>query len=79
MSIFTTSGEIEYYGDFPEICRELQEFHFIQTNKGILVNLEHIQQFVKNDIILSNGKKIQMGRVYKDKVISDYLEYNSGR
>ena len=79
VSIFTTSGEIEYYGDFPEICRELQEFHFIQTNKGILVNLEHIQQFVKNDIILSNGKKIQMGRVYKNKVISDYLEYNSGR
>ena len=77
VTIFTTSGEIEYYGEFAEICSELQEYHFVQTNKGMLVNLEHIQQFVKNDIILSNGKKIQLGRTYKDKIISDYLEYTS--
>lgn len=57
----------------------MQEYHFVQTNKGMLVNLEHIQQFVKNDIILSNGKKIQLGRTYKDKIISDYLEYTSER
>lgn len=79
VTIFTTSGEIEYYGEFAEICSELQEYHFVQTNKGMLVNLEHIQQFVKNDIILSNGKKIQLGRTYKDKIISDYLEYTSER
>ena len=64
---------------FAEICSELQEYHFVQTNKGMLVNLEHIQQLVKNDIILSNGKKIQLGRTYKDKIISDYLEYTSER
>ena len=77
VTIFTTSGEIEYYGEFAEICSELQEYHFVQTNKGMLVNLEHIQQFIKNDIVLSNGKKIQLGRKYKDSTYSGMKIYST--
>lgn len=79
VTIFTSTGEIEYYADFSEICKELEKFNFIRTNRGLLVNLEHIQQINKNDIVLSNGKKISMGRTYKESVVSDFLEFTTRR
>lgn len=75
VSLFTTTGEIEYGGDFTEICSELLKLNFVIINRGILLNLEHIQNIVKYDIILSNGKKIVIGKTYKEEVVSKYLGY----
>lgn len=77
--IFTSTGEIEYSGNFTEVCSELLKYNFIIVNKGLLVNLEHIQKINRHDIILSNGKKIPIGRTYKDSVVSDYLDFTTRR
>lgn len=79
VTLFTFQGEIEYYGDFSEICEELAPFNFVITNKGLLINLEHIQKIIKNDIILSTGKKIPISRTYKDMVVSKYLDFTTRR
>lgn len=77
--IFTSTGELEYNGDFSEVCGELLKYNFILVNKGLLVNLEHIQNIQKYDIILSNGRKVPIGRTYKDSVVSEYLDFASRR
>ena len=61
VSLFTITGELEYGGDFTEICSELIKYNFILINRGLLVNLEQIQNISKSDIILSNGRKIPIG------------------
>ena len=79
VSLFTVTGELEYGGDFTEICSELIKYNFILINRGLLVNLEQIQNISKSDIILSNGRKIPIGRTYKEEVVSRYLDFAAGR
>ncbi|MGN0630829.1 MAG: LytR/AlgR family response regulator transcription factor [Ruminococcus sp.] len=79
VSVFTSTGELEYGGSFTEVCDDLLKYNFILVNRGLLVNLEQIQNISKSDIVLSNGKKIPVGRTYKDEVISRYLDFAAGR
>lgn len=79
VSLFTLNGELEYGGDFSTVCGDLMKYNFIKINRGILVNLDHIQNISKYDVILSNGKKIPIGKTYKDEVVSRYLDYATGR
>lgn len=79
VSLFTLTGEIEYNGEFTDVCSELLKHNFIMINRGILVNLEHIQNINKYDVILTNGRKIPIGRTYKEEVVSRYLDYATGR
>ncbi|MDE5936186.1 MAG: LytTR family transcriptional regulator DNA-binding domain-containing protein, partial [Ruminococcus sp.] len=60
-------------------CGDLMKYNFIKINRGILVNLGHIHNISKYDVILSNGKKIPIGKTYKDEVVSRYLDYATGR
>lgn len=79
VSLFTLNGELEYGDDFSNVCGELMKYNFIMINRGILVNLEHIQNITKYDVVLSSGRKIPIGRTYKNEVVSRYLDYATGR
>jgi DNA-binding LytR/AlgR family response regulator len=79
VSLFTLNGELEYGGDFSTVCGDLMRYNFIMINRCILVNLDHIQNITKYDVILSNGRKIPIGKTYKDEVVARYLDYAAGR
>ena len=79
VSLFTINGELEYSGDFAAVCGELLKYNFAVINRGILVNLDHIQNITKYDVVLTDGKKIPIGKTYKDDVVSKYLNYAAGR
>ncbi|MDE6834492.1 MAG: LytTR family DNA-binding domain-containing protein [Ruminococcus sp.] len=79
LTLFTLNGELEYSGELSIVCGELLKYNFIMINRGILVNLDHIQNITKYDVVLSNGRKIPIGRIYKDEVVSRYLDYATGR
>ena len=79
LQVFTVNGELEYGGDFSTVCGELLKYNFAIINRGILVNLDHIQNITKYDIILSNGRKIPIGKTYKDEIVARYLNYATGR
>ena len=72
------NGELEYGGDFSTVCGDLMKYNFIKINRGILVNLSHIQNISKYDVILSNGRKIPIGKTYKDEVVSRHLTMLQG-
>lgn len=79
VTLFTATSELEYSGNFYEICGEMLKNNFIIVNREILVNLEHIQNIDKYDIVMSNGKRISIGRSYKDEVVSKYLDFATRR
>lgn len=79
ITVFTSTGELEYGGDFTEVCSELLKYNFIIVNRGLLVNLEHIQNINKYDMIMSNGRKVPIGRTHKDEVVSRYLDFATMR
>lgn len=79
VTLSTKKGAIEYYGDFSAICEELIPYNFAVTNKGILINLEHIHKILKNDVHMTSGLVIPMGRGYKDELIDRYTNYKTRR
>lgn len=42
VTLYTATAELEYGGNFSEICGEMLKNNFIIVNREILVNLEHI-------------------------------------
>lgn len=79
ITLTTQKGTIEYYGNFSEICDELIPYNFVKTNKGILINIEHIQKILKNDVHLTSGIVFPIGRTYKDKIIAKYTNFATRR
>ena len=79
VTLTTKKGTIEYYGDFSAICEELIPYNFVVTNKGVLVNIEHIQKIIKNDIYLTAGIVFQIGRTYKDSIVAKYTSFTTRR
>ena len=77
--LHTVTDNVEYYASLSDIYEELKDFNFIKPGKSCVVNLEHIRRIDKNNLIMSNGDKILIGRAYKKEVVSQYLNFMSGR
>lgn len=77
--LHTTTENVEYYESLSDIFDELKGCNFIKPGKSYVVNLEHIKNINKNFLIMSNGDKILIGRTYKKDVVTQYLNFMSGR
>lgn len=61
--IYRTDGsEIVTRQTFREFCSGLTDRRFFPCSRGIVVNLEHVEDFDGTDFILKNGKKIPVSR-----------------
>lgn len=47
---------------------ELEAFSLIRVHKSFVVNTHHIRSFSHSEIIMDDGKKIPVGRVYRKEV-----------
>lgn len=77
--LHTATENVEYYESLSVIFDELKGMNFIKPAKSYIVNLEHIKNINKNFLIMSNGDKILIGRTYKKDVVTQYLNFMSGR
>lgn len=76
-----------YFADRPLICasRPMHEFeelladsNFLRVHKSILINLEHVKEYLRGDgglILLSNGTKVDVSRRRKDLFLARMKEY----
>lgn len=53
--------------------KELSEYNFYLCRRGILLNLQHVHYFDKNNIILNNGKSIPVSRTNLKKLKELYI------
>lgn len=60
-----------------EYATLLEDSHFVRVHKSFAVNLEHIQEYVRGEggnVILTNGKEIEVSRRRKDILIERMKE-----
>lgn len=54
--------------------KNLKGNEFLQTSSGMLVNFHHIHKIEKTHVILSNQKKIKLGRTYKKDFLTQVMQ-----
>lgn len=58
-----------------EILNRLPTDMFVKINRGCAVNMSMIDEIVKNELYLKNGKVLYIARDYKIKVKEKHLKY----
>ncbi|MDO4467605.1 MAG: LytTR family DNA-binding domain-containing protein [Bacillota bacterium] len=66
---YETSYPLKYW------LEKLCEYNFVQCYKSIVVNLEHLKQIKKIDLLLTNEQIIPISRFYKKEVEEKYYRY----
>jgi DNA-binding LytR/AlgR family response regulator len=74
--IHTTSGEIEFYGGFPDLINNPVLKNFIQINRSLLVNPQNIAEYHSDYLLLVNSEKLIVSRVYLQNVKKHLISTN---
>lgn len=56
-----------------EVCEYLSPNQFKRVHRSFTVNMEHIDSYVGNTLVLQGGKEIPIGRDYKDSVEKEFV------
>ena len=57
------------------VYEKLSEYGFLQTHQGYIVNMDKIQCFTKNSVILQDGSKIMLSARKKQDALMKYSKY----
>jgi DNA-binding LytR/AlgR family response regulator len=66
-------------GKLSDLLDKLPPGHFIRSHSGFAVNMRHIQEFDRAEIIMRGGKRVPVSRSYWEAVKSAYLTYMQNR
>ena len=75
MIFYTFEGTYEMRITLSETLAKLNQYGFIQTHQGYLVNMNLIKRFDGYDIILKDGTKVMMSARKKAEVLLAYSEF----
>lgn len=67
--------EVHIRKSLKDVFDELASEEFMFTERGYVVNIEHIVRLVKKGLIVSNGKEVPIGRTYEMKVKKAILHF----
>jgi DNA-binding LytR/AlgR family response regulator len=73
VEITTTEGIFYYAGTLSELLAELPGGCLIKCHQAFAVNMDHMREIDRADIIASNGKRIPVSRPYYDAVKSAFM------
>ena len=62
--VTTTHDHYEMYAKLQEVLSQLPPDEFFQCHRSYIVAFRHIEQICGNEILLSNGKHIPIGRTF---------------
>ena len=68
INISTVNGVQRVRGKVADYADMLKERNFVQIQKGILINMEFINQIRRGFVILKNNEKINISRERQDEV-----------
>ncbi len=77
VNVFMKNCNIDYYEKLENIEFALKKKGFIRCHRSYMVNISKINEIKKDDLILTNGDILPIGRKYKSNLIerlSYYLE-----
>lgn len=73
MEIYTSEATYSQKTKLTDIISHLP-YHFAQCHRSILVNLNHVEKIVKNEIFLSNGTKLPISNTHLEDVRKTFLD-----
>lgn len=73
--LYTTEGEVEYYGKMTELQTRLGE-DFYRTHRGYLVNFQYVKKYDSSSVMMENGKQVIMSKQQFSGFVKAYLRYN---
>ncbi|MDR1017472.1 MAG: LytTR family DNA-binding domain-containing protein [Lachnospiraceae bacterium] len=68
VNVFYGKEILEFYSSLNKISDILLEKEFIRVNKNTLINLNYINKYAKQEILMRDGKLFPVGRVYRKEV-----------
>lgn len=72
--IYLVSGKkINVTMPMNEVYEYLNPILFKRVHRSFVINLEHISSYMGNQLTLENGKKITIGREYREKVENEFV------
>lgn len=74
INIYSSTGCERYRCTLSSIEQQEGCVNFIRVHKGFIVNINHIRQLTGDCIVMSNGRKVPVGRNYEKAVKSKILE-----
>jgi len=79
---FNTSGiyhlkdhTVDTVDKLSNVYEKLAEYGFLQTHQGYIVNMDKIESFTKNAVVLQDGTEIMLSARKKQEVLMKYFKY----
>ena len=66
-------------GAMKDVLETLQDERFILANKSCTVNIQYVQMIDKDDVVLTDGVRIPIGRTRKAKFMQQIADYYGDR
>lgn len=75
IDIITTTGEYQQPKSFRELKGEQLPVQFLQCNRGIIINIGHVVQLRKQEVVLTNGMILPVSVSYAEKLQEAFFRY----
>lgn len=73
--VHSTHEEHVFKWSLSEIMQSLPENLFCRVHNSYIVNMKHIVEFLRSEIVLSNGSRLPVGRKYYETVQKSFVRY----
>lgn len=74
----TVDAEYKVHASMKKAVEDLKDLPFSRCHIGYLVNLAHVKEANKSEVILSNGTSLSMPRTRRKEFLADLASYLSG-
>lgn len=75
INIFCKNNVSRVRGKVSEYYENLKKMDFVQIQKGIVINMEYIDQICRDSIVLKNGEKFNISRNMQEIVNKTIMEF----
>ena len=73
--VHSTHEEHVFKWSLSEITKDLPESLFCRIHNSYIVNMKHITELIRSEIVLSNGSRLPVGRKYYEAFQKSFVRY----
>lgn len=73
--VHSTREEYVFKWSLSEISQSLPENMFCRVHNSYIINMKHIVEFLRSEIVLSDGSRLPIGRKYYETVQKSFVHY----
>lgn len=74
IKIVTHESEDEFYGKMSDVSEQVDESSFWCIHKSYIINIDHVSEFRRNEIVMVNKQAFPVSRAYRKAVQNKLLD-----